>query len=129
MMRLAALLLVAGVALLLLAALAAPAAAPLVPATLPALPMEGEALAGRGRALFAAKGCLSCHRHDGFQEIQEGYLPDAPNLTHYQPDPAFVRSWLRDPRAIRPGTEMPNLELEEAEIEALIAFLATNPAE
>jgi mono/diheme cytochrome c family protein len=82
-------------------------------------------LAQTGRALFAAKGCVSCHRHDGFRETQEGYLPDAPNLTHYQPDAAFVRTWLRDPAAVRPGTAMPNLELSEAEIEALIAFLAS----
>jgi cytochrome c1 len=54
---------------------------------------------------------------------------DAPDLTHYQPDPAFVRTWLKDPQAVRPNTAMPNLGLTETEIEALLAFLQTNTLE
>ena len=45
------------------------------------------------------------------------------DLTGYDPDPEFVRQWLRDPGAVRPGTEMPNLNLSDEETEALIAFL------
>ena len=47
----------------------------------------------------------------------------APDLTDYDPDPGFVRVWLRDPEAVRPGTRMPNLGLSEEEIAALLAFL------
>jgi len=97
-------------------------------------------LAEYGRALFQAKGCGTCHRHDGLdvkRVISKDDNPGlslagangAPDLTHYQPDPAFVRSWLRDPQAVRPATEMPNLHLDDDEIEALIAFLQTNPAQ
>ena len=53
----------------------------------------------------------------------------APDLTHYQPDADFIRTWLKDPQALRPGTMMPNLRLKESEIEALLAFLQTNTAE
>jgi len=37
-----------------------------------------------------------------------------------------VRSWLKDPRAIRPNTAMPDLGLRQEEIEALLAFLAAD---
>jgi cytochrome c1 len=38
-----------------------------------------------------------------------------------------MRAWLHDPVKIRPETKMPNLNLTEAEIDALIAFLKPNP--
>ena len=80
-----------------------------------------------GRALFALKGCATCHRHDGLTAGQTHTgRSGAPDLTHYQPAPDFVRSWLKGPEAIRPGTLMPNLNLSEDEIEALLAFLQTN---
>ena len=89
-----------------------------------------------GRALFQAKGCTSCHRHDGLSiarvafyataDLDLGTVMGAPDLTHYRPDPTFVRQWLRDPSAVRPETEMPNLRLSDEEIEALLAFLQTN---
>lgn len=77
-----------------------------------------------GRALFLAKGCITCHRHDDAAP-SSGSIEIGPALTNYEPDEAFVRRWLRDPQALRPTTMMPNLELEDAEIEALIAFLST----
>ncbi|WP_374685511.1 cytochrome c family protein [Promineifilum sp.] len=109
----------------------------LMPTTVPPTPTVS--LAEYGRALFQAKGCGTCHRHDGLGVERVISMDDnpglslagangAPDLTHYQPDPAFVRSWLRDPQAIRPATEMPKLHLDDDEIEALIAFLQTNPA-
>jgi cytochrome c2 len=84
---------------------------------------DAEALAAEGRALFLAKGCATCHRHDDVGR-QPGLVEVGPTLTNYQPDETFVRQWLRDPQAVRPATTMPNLGLAEQEIEALIAFLA-----
>lgn len=76
--------------------------------------------AAQGAALFRAKGCATCHRH---ADVQGATGNVGPNLTAYDADPAFLRRWLRDPAAVRPKTLMPNLRLEPAEIEALIAFL------
>ena len=36
-----------------------------------------------------------------------------------------LSKWLANPAEIKPGTFMPNLELTEAEINALIAYLGT----
>lgn len=73
----------------------------------------------RGQALFMAKGCIACHRHDAVgSRIEVG-----PNLTHLQARPEFLRRWLKDPSAVKPGTFMPTLGLADDEIEALIAFL------
>lgn len=74
-----------------------------------------------GRALFAAKGCVGCHTHN---DVNPGSgIAVGPELSSRTYDPDFLRSWLKDPAAVRPGTEMPNLRLSEQEIEALIAFL------
>lgn len=77
-------------------------------------------LAEHGRTLFMLKGCASCHT---YVPITGDRLSVGPNLTHYVPDSEFVRSWLRDPAAVRPETRMPDLDLSEEEIDALIAFL------
>ena len=106
---------------------------------LAAAPTATPVPAALGRALFQAKGCTTCHRHNGVKvarveayagaDLDLGTVMGAPDLTHYRPDPAFVRRWLRDPSAVRPETAMPNLRLSDDEIEALLAFLETNDAE
>ncbi|MGH2541665.1 MAG: c-type cytochrome [Ardenticatenaceae bacterium] len=82
--------------------------------------------AERGRLLFAAKGCAGCHRHEAISSQEDwGIIQTGPpELTDYQADPTFLRAWLRDPGSVRPGTGMPNLNLRDEEIEALIAFLS-----
>ena len=77
--------------------------------------------AAYGRALFQAKGCVGCHQHS---EVNPGSgVVVGPVVSSRSYDPDFLRSWLKDPAAVRPGTQMPNLRLSELEIEALIAFL------
>lgn len=95
--------------------------------------------ADAGRVLFQTKGCTTCHRHEGLNlariptdgpaDTSLGEIIGAPDLTHYQPNPDFVRQWLKDPRSVRPETRMPDLGLKEVEIETLLAFLLTNVAE
>lgn len=80
------------------------------------------ATAAHGRALFVAKGCITCHlngRIEGSQTI----APSGPDLTTYTNDPAFLRRWLADPALVKPGTAMPDLNLSATEIESLVAFL------
>lgn len=79
-------------------------------------------LATYGRALFVAKGCSSCHIHSDLSVSVPGPFI-GPNLTNYPNTPEFIHAWLKAPEEIRPETKMPNLNLSEDEIEALIAFL------
>ncbi len=51
-----------------------------------------------------------------------------PDLTGYRNTTAFLQRWLADPPAVRPGTEMPKLDLSEDEIADLIEFLNSAPA-
>ncbi len=82
------------------------------------------AAAATGRALFAAKGCATCHVNDWAVAARGECCWDVgPDLTNYTNDPAFLRRWLADPPAVKPGTRMPNLNLAATEIEDLIAFL------
>lgn len=77
-----------------------------------------------GATLFVAKGCVSCHRHEDFnREVMDIFWGDAPDLSNYQGTAAFLRLWLKDPGSIRADAQMPNLNLSEAEIEALITLL------
>ena len=77
-----------------------------------------------GQQLFAAKGCAQCHAHADIPKSGVfGGMYGAPDLTNRPGDPAYQRAWLRDPQAIKPTTQMPNLGLNEEEIEALVAFL------
>ena len=77
----------------------------------------------RGRALFRNKGCVTCHTNTRV-EGRTGVLGSVgPDLTAYTNDPDFLRRWLANPSAVRPGARMPNLRLSAAEIEDLIVFL------
>ncbi len=125
MRRLALALGVLGLSLLLVSAIPG-----LAPASGRTSPPSGDA--ERGKALFLAKGCATCHvnrRVPGRTgEFARAYgARDAPDLTGYANDPDLLRRWLRDPAAVKPGTAMPNLNLSDDEIADLIAFLGARP--
>jgi len=73
----------------------------------------------RGLRLFAAKGCVGCHRH---LEVNPEHATDARlDLTGKRFQQDYLKKFLADP-TIKPA-EMPNLKLKEDEIEALAAFI------
>ena len=100
-----------------------------VPASGRAAATAGDAQ--RGEVLFRAKGCATCHVHGRVSgrtgEFGGGYPAAALDLTTYANDPELLRRWLRDPQAVKPTTDMPNLNLSEGEIADLIAFLNARP--
>lgn len=77
-----------------------------------------------GQALFVAKGCVTCHSNS---RIPNRYVDlnvaIGPDLTNHPQSAEYLRAWLKDPAALKPDTQMPNLGLRDAEIEALIAFV------
>ena len=81
--------------------------------------------AERGKRLYVAKGCVTCHVNENVDV--KGLVPDTgPNLTAKQNDPTYLAMWLENPK-IRPRTnpnaEMPNLGLSKKEIASLTAFI------
>ena len=101
------------------------------------IPEEG--LAAAGATLFDQLACIECHVVRGYVG-DEGLVADiriGPDLTHFNTRSVFaggifdvdddeaLTAWLRDPPAMKPGAQMPNLGLTDREINALVAFLRT----
>jgi cytochrome c oxidase subunit 2 len=83
-------------------------------------PAQDESTAMRGWRQFIVQGCYGCHT------IGKVGTPIGPDLTRVglrHTERELVR-WLTDPEAERPGAHMPLLELTDAEIDVLAAFLA-----
>lgn len=77
-----------------------------------------------GRQLFVAKGCITCHANHKVSNASEYWTVEVgPNLTRFSASPEALRLRLKDPASVKSDTQMPNLNLSEAEIEALIAFI------
>jgi mono/diheme cytochrome c family protein len=78
----------------------------------------------RGRRLFAAQGCVTCHVHRDVELT--GQLEDyGPDLTDRRFPADYLARFLANP-SIKPptnGRQMPNLALREKEIAPLIAFI------
>jgi cytochrome c oxidase subunit II len=82
-----------------------------------------------GLQTFEQKGCAGCHTIQGVSDGNVG-----PNLTHVasrgtlagsvlENTPDNLRTWLHDPPAVKPGSIMPNLGLNDHELEVLVAYL------
>lgn len=128
MLKLSLVLVAAGLALLALSFAPGPAApASLAVATTPAQPSVVAAPtpddAAYGRALFSAKGCVTCHHHAAVPGSGPMSGPDVPDLSRPSWEADYLRAWLKDPGAVRKNTPMPNMGLKQDEIEALVAFL------
>ena len=86
--------------------------------------------------LFERAGCYACHKSAGFEDLRK----PGPNLTKLRSklSPDWVSRWIRDPRAIKPSTWMPQFWYtantngpddavrSEAEIDAVVAYLFAN---
>ena len=130
MTKLSVALAVIGLALLLVSALPVQSAIPVAQTpptaaapTTGALDVASADEIAYGKALFSAKGCVTCHHHAavaGSGTFGEGN----PDLTTFRWSADYLRTWLQNPAAVRPNTYMPNLGLKRDEIEALIAFLS-----
>lgn len=89
-----------------------------------------DALAIEGEKLFLEGACAGCHAIKGTDA--QGNL--GPNLTHmasrtkfagaiFDTNASNLAMWLKDPPGVKPGSKMPNLQLRDEEIEALVAYL------
>jgi cytochrome c oxidase subunit 2 len=86
----------------------------------------------RGQQVFETTACVNCHTVTG--TIANGRF--GPDLTHLMsrdtiaagaaPNTAEnLRLWIRNPDAIKPGSRMPAMQLNDQDLDALTAYLET----
>ncbi len=96
-------------------------------------PPPQDELAARGAELFTSRTCIACHAINGYEGAEARV---GPNLTYFadrakfagyilETTPENVAAWLEDPQALKPGAQMPDLQLSDEDIEALVAYLQT----
>jgi len=78
-----------------------------------------------GKQLFIAKGCITCHQNSKVGSSSDYWTIDmgAPNLSKFSAVPEVISMRLKDPASVKSDTKMPNLDLTDVEIEALLAFI------
>jgi len=86
-----------------------------------------------GRKEFIENSCGTCHRIAGTSAANGVFGPD---LTHFMSRQTLgsgvadnndenLRSWLRDPQVLKPGCLMPNMKLDDKEVDLIFAYLKT----
>ncbi len=96
----------------------------------PAAGAASESLVTRGAQVFANGACVTCHAIRG----TAAQARVGPELTHVGSrrsiaantltnTPENMRRWLRNPQAVKPGNLMPNLNLSDQDVDALVAYL------
>lgn len=81
--------------------------------------------AAAGEQVVVRYDCRSCHRIAGQGALKAPALDDVT----IRLDEVSLRLWLRNPRAIKGSTAMPNFRLSDSEIEAIVAYLERLAAE
>src|SRR5262245_24276556 len=85
-----------------------------------------------GRRIFETTACINCHAVEG--TVANGRF--GPDLTHMmsrqtiasggaENTSANLRQWIDRPDAIKPGSLMPAMQLDPAELDALVRYLET----
>jgi cytochrome c oxidase subunit 2 len=83
-----------------------------------------------GRRVFETTACINCHTVRG--TVANGRF--GPDLTHLmsrstiasgaaENTPDNLRLWLRNPDAIKPGSLMPAMQLDDADLDALVRYM------
>jgi cytochrome c oxidase subunit 2 len=93
-------------------------------------PAAEDASAMAGRRVFETTACINCHTVRG--TVANGRF--GPDLTHLmsrvtiasgaaENTPASLRVWLQSPDAIKPGSLMPAMKLNDTELDALVGYM------
>jgi cytochrome c oxidase subunit II len=93
-------------------------------------PVQNVDAAARGRAVFESTACVNCHTVAG-TSANGKFGPDLTHLMSRETIAAGaavnnrenLRLWVKDPDAIKPGSLMPAMQLDEKDLDALIDYL------
>src|ERR1700729_4334166 len=95
-------------------------------------PAVEDAAAIAGRRVFERNACMNCHAVGGTSA--DGRF--GPDLTHLmsratiaagaaENTPDNLRLWIQNPKAIKPGSLMPAMQLSEADLNAVVSYMET----
>jgi cytochrome c oxidase subunit II len=95
-------------------------------------PARPSAEAAEGQRIFESTACINCHSVQG--TVANGRF--GPDLTHLMSRDTIaagaaantldnLRLWIRNPDAIKPGSLMPAMHLNDEQLDALCAYLET----
>jgi cytochrome c oxidase subunit 2 len=75
----------------------------------------------QGKQYFMSNGCYGCHT------VGRMGTPIGPDLSRIgaKYSLAYLQRWIRDPAEQRPSAHMPALELTDAQVTALAAYLSS----
>jgi len=85
-----------------------------------------------GKRIFETTACLNCHAVAG--TVANGRF--GPDLTHLMSRETLasgavkntaenLKLWIQEPDALKPGSLMPPMHLEDRELNALVSYLVT----
>ena len=87
---------------------------------------------GRGQAMFIQYGCGSCHHLTYVRKATgrvgpplDGIAVRAVIAGKLSNTPDNLQRWIRDPQAVTPGTDMPDLHVSTRDARDITAFLYT----
>jgi len=94
-------------------------------------PTVNDASVAMGRDIFQEYACSNCHTVKGVSDGQ--FAPDLTHLMSRQTiaagvaplDPTTLKAWIDNPQALKPGCNMPSLQLDTQELDAVTAYLLT----
>jgi cytochrome c2 len=88
-----------------------------------------------GRQLFISKGCIACHQVPGVREATGTVGPNLRGIGNTSAHPKIaavldnnrenMKRWLINPQAVKPGTAMPSMGLNDDEATKMALFLET----
>lgn len=85
-----------------------------------------------GKRLFVSTACVTCHITPDIPEARGTVGPDLTGFASRSQiagvlpnDTDNLKRWLANPPAVKPGTAMPNFNLNEQQINDLTAYLQT----
>jgi len=97
-----------------------------------AKPAESNPAVAAGKLVFERTACINCHAVGG--TVGDGRF--GPDLTHLMSRDTLgsgalnnsvegLRAWVKSPNQVKPGVLMPAMNLSDADLDQLVAYLAT----
>lgn len=85
--------------------------------------VKGGDVLWQGKRLFEELGCYGCHETEGFGKDKNRMIGPSLRNVKNKVKAEWLTSWIKDPKAFRPTTLMPDFRLSEEESQSIAAYL------